>query len=74
MTPATQQVVSTALDQALAAHIAHLYAVLAADNDETALARFWTGLNRTIGMHEEIKQTIEADDQCIAADSSGFSS
>jgi hypothetical protein len=71
MTPATQEIVSGALDQALAAHVCRLYEVLMAEGDGNGLARFWTGLNRSVGMHEELKATIEADDACIATASSG---
>lgn len=62
MTPATQAVVSEALDQALAAQVVKLYGVLVTAGDTDALARFWTGLNRSIGLHEELKTTIAADD------------
>jgi hypothetical protein len=61
MTPATQELVTDALDQALAAHVVKLYGVLMAE-DCNGLARFWRGLNRAIGMHEELVQTIAADD------------
>jgi hypothetical protein len=71
MTPATQEIVSGALDQALAAHVCRLYEVLMAEGDGNGLARFWTGLNRTIGVHEELKATIEADDACTNMASSG---
>jgi hypothetical protein len=62
MTPATQELVTDALDQALAAHVVKLYGVLMAEGDGNGLARFWRGLNRAIGMHEELVQTIAADD------------
>jgi hypothetical protein len=71
MTPATQEIVSGALDQALTAHVCRLYEVLMAEGDGNGgLARFWTGLNRSVGMHEELKATIEADDACIASSGS----
>jgi hypothetical protein len=54
--------------------VAKLYEVLMAEGDGNGLARFWTGLNRAIGLHEELKATIEADDACIATASSGCSS
>lgn len=67
MTPETREVVTDALDQALAAHVAKLYGVLMSDGGvsgvENGLARFWSGLNRAVGMHEELRQTIEADDE-----------
>jgi len=71
MTPSTQRIVSIALDEALAGHVVKLYGVLMADGDSNGLARFWTGLNRTIGIHEELKSTIEADNACIDSASSG---
>jgi hypothetical protein len=71
MTPATQELVTDALDQALTAHVCQLYDVLMAADDDDGLARFWNGLNRTVGMHEELKATIEADDACTATASSG---
>jgi hypothetical protein len=71
VTPATQAVVAAALDQALAVHVAKLYSVLVTSGEANGLGRFWTGLNRAIGAHEELKATIEADDQCIAPASSG---
>lgn len=66
MTPATREVVTDALDQALAAHVCKLYGVLMSDGGvsgaENGLARFWRGLNRAVGMHEELVQAIVADD------------
>lgn len=66
MTPATQAVVLTALDNALAAHVARLFAILAVtERSANGLTIFWGGLNRAIGIHEEVRQTLEADDSDV---------
>lgn len=63
MTPTTQAVVLAALDHALAAHVAKLFQVLMAGCDANAVGLFWAGLNKSVGLHEDLRRAIAADER-----------
>ena len=72
MTPDTQELVLGALDTALVKHIVKLFGVLMSDPSDEGLGRFMAGLNRAVGVHTRLRDTL-APDECTASDSSGSS-
>ena len=72
MAPDTQELVLNSLDAALAQQVAQLFDVVMADPSDEGLGRFMAGLNRAVGVHTRLRDTL-APDECTASDSSGSS-
>ena len=73
MTAETQELVLGALDAALAQQVAQLFDVVMADPSDEGIGRFMAGLNRAVGVHTRLRDTL-APDECTGPGSSGSAS